>query len=98
MFVPGGIYAELMMYVVLKLQLFIDLDAMKMISFIKMSRIFEGFGDSSPADTEAIRDLLLRLFAKGEDIPQNSRIGLKPVKIMPEGKGYWIEDVRIMLR
>ena len=63
-----------------------------------MSRLFKGFRGSPPADTGAVQDLLLRLSAMVEDIPQIAELGFNTVKVMPEGKGYWIVDARIMLR
>jgi acetyl coenzyme A synthetase (ADP forming)-like protein len=97
MFGLGGVYAELMKDVVLKLHPITDLDAKEMISSIKMSKLFEGFRGSPQADTGAIQDLLLRLSAMVEDIPQIAELDFNPVKVMPEGKGYWIVDARIIL-
>jgi acetyl coenzyme A synthetase (ADP forming)-like protein len=98
MFGSGGIYAELIKDVVLRLHPLTDLDAKEMISSVKMSRLFEGFRGSPPADTGAIQDLLLRLSTMVEDIPQIAELDFNPVKVMPQGKGYWIVDARIMLR
>ncbi|MDD5399104.1 MAG: GNAT family N-acetyltransferase [Dehalococcoidia bacterium] len=98
MFGSGGVYAELIKDIVLRLHPLTDLDATEMISSIKMSKLFEGFRGSQPADTGAIQDLLLRLSAMVEDIPQIAELDLNPVKVMPEGKGYWIVDARIMLK
>ena len=98
MFGSGGVYAELMMDVVLRLHPLTDLDAKDMISSIKMAKLFEGFRGSPLADTGAIQDLLLRLSAMVEDIPQIAELDFNPVKVMPQSKGYWIVDARIMLR
>jgi acetyl coenzyme A synthetase (ADP forming)-like protein len=98
MFGSGGIYAELMKDVVLRLHPISDLDAEEMINSIKMSSLFKGFRDSPPADIRAIQDLLLRLSAMVEDIPHIAELDFNPVKVMPEGKGYYIVDARIMLK
>jgi len=98
MFGSGGVYAELMKDVVLRLHPISDLDAAEMIDSIKMSSLFKGFRGSPPADIEAIRDLLLRLSAMVEDIPHVAELDFNPVKVMPQGKGYYIVDARIMLK
>lgn len=98
MFGSGGIYAELIKDVVLRLHPLTDTDAKEMISSIKMARLFEGFRGSTPADIGAIQDLLLRLSAMVEDIPQIAELDFNPVKVMPQGKSYWIVDARIMLK
>ncbi len=64
----------------------------------KMFRLFKGFRGSPPADNGAVQDLLLRLSAMVENIPQIAELGFDTVKVMPEGKGYWIVDARIVLR
>ena len=69
-----------------------------MIGSIKMARIFEGFRGSPPADTASIQDLLLRLSAMVEDIPQIAELDFNPVIVLPRGKGYRIVDARVMLK
>jgi acetyl coenzyme A synthetase (ADP forming)-like protein len=98
MFGSGGVYAELMKDVVLRLHPISDLDAQEMIDSIKMSSLFKGFRGSPPADIRAIQDLLLRLSAMVEDIPHIAELDFNPVKVMPQGKGYYIVDARIMLK
>jgi acetyl coenzyme A synthetase (ADP forming)-like protein len=98
LFGSGGVYAELLKDVVLKLHPITDLDAKEMVTSIKMARLFQGFRGSPPSDTGAIQDLLLRLSAMVEDIPQIDELDFNPVKVMPEGEGYWIVDARISLK
>ena len=98
MFGSGGVYAELMKDVVLRLNPITDMDAKEMIMSIKMTKLFEGFRGSPAADTRSIQDLLLRLSAMVEDIPQIAELDFNPVKVMPEGAGYWIVDARVMLK
>jgi acetyl coenzyme A synthetase (ADP forming)-like protein len=98
MFGSGGIYAELMKDVVLRLHPISDLDAKEMVESIKMASLFKGFRGSPPADVAAVEDLLLRLSAMIEDIPQLAELDFNPVKVMPQGRGYYIVDARIMLK
>jgi hypothetical protein len=46
----------------------------------KMSRLFKGFRGSPPADNGAVQDLLLRLSAMVESIPQIAEFGLQHSK------------------
>jgi hypothetical protein len=33
-----------------------------------------------------------------EDIPEIAELDLNPVNVMPEGKGYWVIDARILVK
>jgi acyl-CoA synthetase (NDP forming) len=98
MFGLGGIYAELMKDVAVRLHPLTDSDARELVKSIKMTKLFEGFRGAPASDTESVEDLLLRLSALVEDIPQIAELDFNPVKVMPRGKGYWIVDARIMLK
>ncbi len=98
MFGIGGIYAELLNDVAIRLHPLTDLDARELIGSVRMAKLFEGFRGSPPSDTQALEDLLLRLSALVEDIPQISELDLNPVKVMPHAEGYWVVDSRIAVR
>lgn len=98
MFGTGGIYAELMQDVAVRLHPLTDVDARELVNAVKMAKLFEGFRGSPPADTKAVEDLLLRLSALIEDAPQIAELDFNPVKVMPRGHGCWVVDARIMLK
>lgn len=98
MFGSGGTYAELTNDVSLMLHPLTDLDAREMVKSIKTAKLFEGYRGTPPSDTEALEDLLLRLSALVDDVPQISELDFNPVKVMPKGEGYWVVDARIMLK
>jgi len=98
MFGLGGIYAELLKDVALRLHPLTDFDARELMSSIRMAKLLEGFRGSPPTDTQALEDLLLRLSVLVEDIPEIAELDLNPVKVMPQGEGYWVVDARIMVR
>lgn len=98
MFGVGGTYAELLNDVALRLHPLTDFGARELISSIRMAKLLEGFRGSPPSDTQALEDLLLRLSALVEDIPEIAELDLNPVKVMPRGEGYWVVDARIMVR
>jgi acetyltransferase len=60
-----------------------------------MSKLLDGFRGIPPGDRLALKELLLRLSAMTEDLPQITELDFNPVKVMPKGKGYWIVDARI---
>ncbi|MBN1862454.1 MAG: GNAT family N-acetyltransferase [Dehalococcoidales bacterium] len=98
MFGLGGIYAELLKDVSIRLHPLTDLDAKELINSIKMAGLFRGFRGAPVSDTKSLEDLLLRISALVEDIPQIAEMDLNPVKVMPQGEGYWVVDARILLR
>jgi len=98
MFGLGGTYTELLNDVALRLHPLTDLDARELIGSIKMAKLFEGFRGAPPGDVQALEELLLRLSALVEDIPQINELDLNPVKVMPRGEGCWVLDARIMVR
>jgi acetyltransferase len=98
MFGLGGVYTELMKDVVVRLHPLTDTDAPELVGSIKMAELFDGFRGSPPADTTALEDLLLRLSAMIEDLHQIAELDFNPVKVMPQGEGYWVVDARILLR
>jgi acetyl coenzyme A synthetase (ADP forming)-like protein len=98
MFGSGGVYAELIKDVVFKLHPITDLDAAEMIGSLKMTRLFDGYRGAPPSDVPAIRELLLRLSAMVEDVPEIAELDLNPVNVRPKGEGYWVVDARIMVK
>lgn len=98
MFGTGGIYAEMLRDVAVRLHPLTDVDARELIYSIKMAGLFDGFRGLPPSDIQALEDLLLRLSTLVEDVPEITELDFNPVKVMPRGEGCWIVDARIMLR
>jgi acetyl coenzyme A synthetase (ADP forming)-like protein len=98
MFGSGGVYAELVKDVTLRLHPLTDLDAKAMVVSIKMAKLFEGFRGAPPSDIKSVEDLLLRLSAMVEDLPQIGELDLNPVFVMPVGEGYRVVDAKIMVK
>ncbi len=98
LFGSGGIYAELIKDVTLKLHPITDFDAAEMIDSVKMSSLFKGYRGSPPSDIKALQELLLRVSAMVEDIPEIAELDLNPVNVRPVKEGYWVIDARIMVK
>lgn len=98
MFGSGGIYAELINDVSFRLHPLTDLDAEELVHSVKLADLYKGYRGSPPADVAAIQELLLRLSIMVEDLPQIIELDFNPVKVLPQGEGYWILDARILIR
>jgi acetate---CoA ligase (ADP-forming) len=98
LFGSGGIYAELIKDVTMKIHPITDLDAAEMITSLKMSKLFEGYRGSPPRDVKSLQDLLLRVSRLIDDIPEIAEMDLNPVNVLPKGEGYLVIDARIKLK
>jgi len=98
MFGLGGIYAELIKDTAIRLHPLTDLNARELINSVKMSQLLKGYRGMPPYDTKSLEELLLRISAMVEDNPQITEMDLNPVKVQPDGQGYWVVDARIMIQ
>ena len=97
MFGLGGIHAELLKDVAVRLHPLTNLDARALIGSVKMAKLLEGYRGSPPADTGALEELLLRLSALVEDVPEIAELDFNPVMVMPRGQGYRVVDARVLV-
>ena len=98
MFGLGGIYAELIKDTAIRLHPLTDVKAKELINSVKMSQLLKGYRGMPPYDTKSLEELLLRISAMVEDNPQITEMDLNPVKVQPDGQGYWVVDARIMIQ
>ena len=98
MFGLGGIYAELIKDTAIRLHPLTDVKAKELINSVKMSQVLKGYRGMTSYDVKSLEDLLLRISAMVEDIPQITEMDLNPVKVQPDGRGYWVVDARIMIQ
>ena len=98
MFGLGGIYAELIKDTAISLHPLTDIKARELINSVKMSQVLKGYRGMTPYDTKSLEELLLRISALVEDNPQITEMDLNPVKVQPDGQGYWVVDARIMIQ
>jgi len=97
MFGMGGIYAEFLRDITFRIHPLTDVDVQEMVRSVKAHQLFAGWRGSKPSDVKALEDLLLRVSAMVEDLPQIEEMDLNPVKAQEEGKGYVVVDARILL-
>ena len=98
MFGLGGIYFELLKETAFRLHPLTDVDARELVASVKTAKLIEEARGTPPGDMASLEGLLSRLSAMVEDLHQIAELDLYPVKVMPQGEGYWVVDARIMLR
>jgi acyl-CoA synthetase (NDP forming) len=62
-----------------------DTDASEMVREVKAAPLLLGFGGAEPADLSAIEDLLHRLSALTDDVPELVDVELSPVLVRAQG-------------
>jgi acetyltransferase len=97
MFGMGGMQAELFRDVTFRIHPLTDVDTHDMIRSVKAYQLLEGWRGSNPSDIRALEELLQRVSAMMEDLPQIVELDLNPVKVLEQGKGYVVVDARIMV-
>jgi acyl-CoA synthetase (NDP forming) len=91
----GGTLVELLKDVVVRLTPLAREDAAEMIRELRTYPLLEGYRGSPPRDVAALEDVLLRVSALAEDIPQIVEVDLNPVVVLSQG--CTILDARIRL-
>jgi acetyltransferase len=97
MFGLGGIYTELFKDVDFRIHPLTNCDAREMLASFKAHKILDGWRGAPPSDTAAIGDLLLRVSAMIDDIPEIQELDLNPLIALPKGQGCVVADARISI-
>jgi len=72
-----------------------DLDAARLIASLRCSPLLFGYRDRPRADAAALADVLLRVAALAEDVPQVAELQLNPVVVSPTGAMVCAARMRI---
>lgn len=91
----GGIHVEILGDVCFRVAPLTDRDAAEMIQGIRGHRLLEGYRGHPAADTESIREVLLRVSRLVEEIPEISELDLNPIFALAPGQGCRLVDARI---
>jgi len=97
MFGMGGIYTELFKDITFRIHPLTDIDATEMVHSVKAYQLLGGWRGAKPSDIKSLEELLLRVSAMVEDLPQIEELDLNPVKVLEAGKGYVVVDARVIL-
>ncbi len=98
MFGLGGIQVELIKDVAFRIHPLTDLDAREMVRVVKGYPLLTGYRGSPPTDVTALEQLLLRVSAMVEEVPEIAEMDLNPVKVLPPGEGCCVVNARVLLR
>jgi acetate---CoA ligase (ADP-forming) len=93
----GGTLVELLRDVSVRITPLTDVDVDQMLSGLRMAPLLSGYRGSAPADVTALQDLLYRVNALVEDLPEVAELDLNPVFVRSEGDGVVAADVRMKL-
>lgn len=93
----GGVTVELLRDVAFRLTPVSDLDAREMLAGLKTSKLLDGFRGSPPADRQALVDVILKLSALVESVPELLELELNPVKVLAPGNGAVVVDARMRI-
>jgi len=91
----GGVLVEALDDVAFRITPLTAQDAHETVRALRGRRLLEGFRGRPPADLCALEDLLLRLSALVEAVPELDEIDLNPVLALPPGEGCRIVDARL---
>jgi acetyltransferase len=97
MFGMGGIHTELFKDVTFRIHPLNDVDAHEMVRSVKAYQLLEGWRGAKASDIKSIEELLLRVSAMVEELPQMAELDLNPVKVLDVDNGYVVVDARVML-
>jgi acyl-CoA synthetase (NDP forming) len=72
-----------------------DRDAAEMLASLKGNRLLDGYRGSPAADRAALVDVILRVSALVEIVPELCELDLNPVKVLAPGRGTVVVDGRM---
>jgi acetyl coenzyme A synthetase (ADP forming)-like protein len=100
-FGPGGVFAELIGEASFRIAPLTDIDARELTSSGQAGKLVRGYRGASPADSEALTDVVHRLSRLGLDLPTVAELDLNPVLAMSAGcvaVDYRVRVARLVTR
>ncbi len=94
----GGVLVELVGDVAFRINPVTDLEAKEMVRSIKSAKLLDGYRSTPPADVDALEQVILRVSALAEAVPEISEMDLNPVKVLTPGNGVALVDARIRIK
>jgi acetyl coenzyme A synthetase (ADP forming)-like protein len=91
----GGTLVELLKDVTVRITPLTDQDASEMIRSLKTFPLLNGYRGGPRYDIAALEQVILRVGALVDDIPEIGELDFNPVIVLPEGQGVSLVDVRI---
>jgi acetate---CoA ligase (ADP-forming) len=94
----GGVEVELLRDVSVRLTPVSDVDSAEMLGGLRTAKLLDGYRGAPAADRNALRDIIEKVSALVEAVPELEELELNPVRVFPRGKGAMAVDARIRLR
>jgi len=91
----GGVLVELLRDASFHLAPVSDLDAREMVDRLRASRLLDGYRGAPPGDRRALEEVIQRVSALVEVVPEIREVDLNPVKVLEPGKGAIVVDGRM---
>jgi acyl-CoA synthetase (NDP forming) len=93
----GGILVELLRDVSFHLTPVSDVDARDMLAELRAVKLLDGYRGMPPGDRDALVDVVLRVSALVEVVPEIRELDLNPVKVLAPGDGAVVVDARLRI-
>ncbi len=93
----GGVQVELLRDVAMRLPPVSDLDAEEMLAGLRSAKLLDGFRGAPAADRGALAQVIRRVSALVDVLPELAELDLNPVKVLAPGEGAVALDVRMRL-
>jgi acetyltransferase len=97
MFGSGGTEVEGLKDLAFGLAPLTDLELQNMLRKTWAGRKLDGYRNILPADTQAVKEVLVRLAQLAWDFPEIAEIEINPLRVFPAGQGAAAVDIRMRL-
>jgi acyl-CoA synthetase (NDP forming) len=91
----GGVLVEVLRDASFRLTPVSDLDAADMISRLRSARLLDGYRGAPAGDKAALADVIQKVSALVEVVPELRELDLNPVKVLAPGEGAVVVDGRM---
>jgi acyl-CoA synthetase (NDP forming) len=91
----GGVLVDLLQDVAVRLTPLTEQATREMVQGLKSYRLLAGYRGSAPADEQALVDVLLRISALAEDLPEVAELDCNPVMVLEAPHGAVVVDARV---
>lgn len=94
----GGVLVELVGDVSFRINPVTDADASRMVREIKSAKLLQGYRSYPAGDIPAVEEIILRVSALADAIPEIREMDLNPVMVLAPGEGAKAVDARIRVK
>ena len=94
----GGVLVELVGDVSFRINPVTDADASRMVREIKSAKLLQGYRSYPAGDIPAVEEVILRVSALADAIPEIREMDLNPVMVLAPGEGAKAVDARIRVK